>query len=86
MSNSIERSKYRMETESSSISRRTVLMAGGAAVAASAVGVGLEGGAIAQSTPESGLPLIDAATCVLTPAMTEGPFYLELDLIRQEHR
>ncbi len=83
MSNSIERLSIQDESETSSISRRTVLMAGGAAIAASTVGIGLEGVAIAQSTPESGTPLIEAATCVLTPELTEGPYYLDLDLIRQ---
>ena len=83
MSNSIEQLNSQVEQEKSSISRRTMLMAGGAAIAATAVGVGLEGGAIAQSTPASSTPLIDASTCVLTPEMTEGPYYLDLDLIRQ---
>jgi protocatechuate 3,4-dioxygenase beta subunit len=83
MSKSIERLPIQDESGTSSISRRTVLMAGGAAIAASAVGIGLEGGAIAQSTPTSSPSLLDASTCVLTPELTEGPYYLALDLIRQ---
>jgi protocatechuate 3,4-dioxygenase beta subunit len=83
MSNPVERSSNQAETDTSSISRRTVLMAGGATIAASAVGVELDLGTLAQSTPNAGLPLIEASTCVLTPEMTEGPFYLDLELIRQ---
>jgi protocatechuate 3,4-dioxygenase beta subunit len=83
MSNSFERLNTQVEAERSSISRRTVLMAGGAAIAASAVGIGLEGGAMAQSTPKASRSLLNAATCVLTPEMTEGPYYLDLDLIRK---
>jgi len=60
-----------------------MLMAGGATIAASAVGVGLDRGTLAQSTPNAGIPLIEASTCVLTPEMTEGPYYLDLELIRQ---
>jgi len=83
MSNPIERSSNQAETDTSSISRRTMLMAGGATIAASAVGVELDRGTLAQSTPNAGIPLIEASTCVLTPEMTEGPFYLDLELIRQ---
>ena len=84
MPNSIEQLNNQVKLEASSISRRTVLMAGGAAIAATAVGVGLEGGAIAQSTPSaSGTSLASAASCVLTPEVTEGPYYVDLDLIRQ---
>jgi len=69
--------------ESSALSRRTVLMAGGAAIAATSVGLGVKDVVLAQSTPEATAPLIEAATCVLTPELTEGPYYLDGELIRQ---
>jgi hypothetical protein len=61
--------------------RRTVLAAG--AVAAAGIGAG-KLGAMAQdstSTPSSGTA---ANACVLTPELTEGPYFLDGDLIRQD--
>lgn len=65
------------------LSRRTVLMAGGAAIAATSAGLSLKDVALGQSTPEATAPLIEAATCVLTPELTEGPYYVDGELIRQ---
>ena len=62
-------------------SRRTVL----AAAAAAAAGIGVSKlGVLAQdstATPASGAA---ANTCVLTPELTEGPYFLDGDLIRQD--
>jgi protocatechuate 3,4-dioxygenase beta subunit len=61
--------------------RRTVLAAG--AAAAAGIGAG-KLGAMAQdstSTPSSGTA---ANACVLTPELTEGPYFLDGDLIRQD--
>lgn len=69
--------------ERGALSRRTVLVAGGAAIAATSVGLGLKDAVLAQSTPEVAPPLIEAATCVLTPELTEGPYYVDGELIRQ---
>ena len=69
--------------ENGALSRRTVLMAGGAAIAATSVGLGLKDAVLAQSTPDATAPLIEAATCVLTPELTAGPYYLDGELIRR---
>ncbi len=65
-------------------SRRTVLAAG----AAAATGVGINKlGVLAQdsaSTPASGAASTAANACVLTPELTEGPYFLDGDLIRQD--
>lgn len=65
-------------------SRRIVLAAG----AAAAAGIGASKlGTLAQdsgSTPASGAAGTAANACVLTPELTEGPYFLDGDLIRQD--
>jgi protocatechuate 3,4-dioxygenase beta subunit len=64
-------------------SRRTVLAAG--AAAAGTIGIG-KLGVLAQeapTTPSSGTGMA-ANACVLTPELTEGPYFLDGDLIRQD--
>jgi protocatechuate 3,4-dioxygenase beta subunit len=68
-------------------SRRIVLKAGATALGMSAVGLGTFGGA--AQTDDSATPSSDAlaatpTTCVLTPEMTEGPYYLDDELIRAD--
>jgi protocatechuate 3,4-dioxygenase beta subunit len=63
-------------------SRRAVLAAG--AVAATGLGAGRMG-VFAQgsaTTPDTGTSAANA--CVLTPELTEGPYFLDGDLIRQD--
>jgi protocatechuate 3,4-dioxygenase beta subunit len=63
--------------EQTAATRRTVLKAGAAAVGLSIVGTG--GVVRAQSSPEA-----SPITCVLTSEMTEGPYYVEDMLVRQD--
>lgn len=71
--------------EPSFVTRRGVIKAGAAAAAISASGAGAV--AFAQdSTPVAGgaTPAPIVANCVLTPEMTEGPYYLDGHLIRKD--
>ncbi|MCA9859249.1 MAG: intradiol ring-cleavage dioxygenase [Thermomicrobiales bacterium] len=63
--------------------RRTVLAAG--AVAAAGVGAS-KLGVLAQegATPGTGTDSTSVNACVLTPELTEGPYFLDGDLIRQD--
>lgn len=65
-------------------SRRAVLVAG----AAAATGAGVNKlGVLAQdsaTTPDAGAASTAANACVLTPELTEGPYFLDGDLIRQD--
>src|SRR6478752_393737 len=64
-------------------SRRALLAAG----AATAAGVGAgKLGVLAQdsATPETDTASTAANACVLTPELTEGPYFLDGDLIRQD--
>jgi protocatechuate 3,4-dioxygenase beta subunit len=64
-------------------SRRALLAAG----AATAAGVGAgKLGVLAQdsATPGTGTASTAANACVLTPELTEGPYFLDGDLIRQD--
>src|SRR5262245_24942317 len=64
--------------------RRTVLRAGAAALGLGSVGGGLRGAVtLAQDATESS-PAATATTCVLTPELTEGPYYVDDALIRQD--
>ncbi|MFL5761246.1 MAG: intradiol ring-cleavage dioxygenase [Thermomicrobiales bacterium] len=62
-------------------SRRTVIKAGAAAVGLSVVGFG--GVAKAQSST-SATPSSSPIACVMTPELTEGPYYVEDMLIRKD--
>lgn len=70
------------------LTRRTVLKAGAAAAAIGATGGGggLTAAVLAQdSTPEaSSSPVTIETNCVLTPELTEGPYFLDGDLIRKD--
>jgi protocatechuate 3,4-dioxygenase beta subunit len=85
MNHSDEQSKSRERSFSATdvlASRRTVLAAG--AAAAAGIGAG-KLGVLAQdsaSTPASAGTAANA--CVLTPELTEGPYFLDGDLIRQD--
>jgi protocatechuate 3,4-dioxygenase beta subunit len=69
--------------EPSAVTRRGVLKAGAAAAALSANG--LSAGALAQeSSPAALHGATPITTCVLTPEMTEGPYYLDDHLIRRD--
>lgn len=60
--------------------RRVLLKAGAAVVGLSAVGLGGVGLATARAQ-DSGASTAEA--CVLTPELTEGPYYLQGDLVRK---
>jgi hypothetical protein len=63
--------------------RRLLVWAGGAGFAALLPGCGEEGsGAAAPAAATGGSST--APACVLTPELTEGPFYLDLDLVRRD--
>ncbi|MEU9186309.1 intradiol ring-cleavage dioxygenase [Streptomyces sp. NPDC048484] len=63
-----------------SIGRRTLLIATGATAATLAVG------ATVQETPTAAdqIPAAAAAVCTLTKEMTEGPYYLDRQLVRAD--
>ena len=72
-------------------SRRGVLAwAGGLGLAALLPGCGEEGGGdpvVAPATtaaPTTAAPASTGTTCVLSPELTEGPYYLDLDLVRRD--
>ncbi len=63
--------------------RRTLLRSGAAAVTLGGAGLGAVKalpGVVAQDATAVTTP----TACVLTPEMTEGPYYLPLDLVRQD--
>lgn len=68
---------------SSQTSRRSVLVAGAAVIGAGAVGRGAMSAraqnAVTDATAESA-----PASCVLAAEMTEGPYFLDGDLVRQD--
>src|SRR5688572_30306879 len=66
-------------------SRRSVLIAGAAVIGAGAVGRGAIT-ALAQDTSTDATAVASAspASCVLAAEMTEGPYFLDGDLIRQD--
>jgi protocatechuate 3,4-dioxygenase beta subunit len=62
-------------------SRRSLLKAGAAALGLGAVGFG----SIARAATDSATPAATAtAACVLTPELTEGPYYVADELIRKD--
>jgi protocatechuate 3,4-dioxygenase beta subunit len=65
----------------STVSRRTALKAG-----AGALGVTLLAGTGAAALAQESTPAASASrvTCVLAPELTEGPYFLDGDLIRQD--
>ncbi|WP_286256974.1 intradiol ring-cleavage dioxygenase [Streptomyces graminofaciens] len=65
--------------EGSSIGRRTVLIATGATAATLAVGAAATTEA---PTADATAPVAAAAVCTLTKEMTEGPYYLDGQLVR----
>jgi protocatechuate 3,4-dioxygenase beta subunit len=67
--------------ETAIATRRTVLKAGAAAIGMGVVGLG--GVAKAQGAT-SATPAASPIACVLTPEMTEGPYYVEDILIRKD--
>jgi protocatechuate 3,4-dioxygenase beta subunit len=67
--------------ETAIASRRTVLKAGAAAIGMGVVGLG--GVAKAQGT-SGATPTASPIACVLTPELTEGPYYVEDMLIRKD--
>jgi protocatechuate 3,4-dioxygenase beta subunit len=60
------------------LTRRTVLKAGGVAITLGAMG---QRTMLAQAQDASSAT---PAACVLTPELTEGPFYVESELVRQD--
>ncbi|WP_149825489.1 intradiol ring-cleavage dioxygenase [Streptomyces tailanensis] len=70
--------------EASSIGRRTVLIATGATAATLAVGAAATPEAPTPETVDTGsiAPVAAAAVCTLTKEMTEGPYYLDGQLVR----
>lgn len=67
----------------STVARRTVLMATGATAAALAVGAAAPE-APSTDTAETTTPVAAAAVCTLTKEMTEGPYYLDGQLVRAD--
>ncbi|MFD6293106.1 intradiol ring-cleavage dioxygenase [Streptomyces sp. NPDC060205] len=68
-----------------SIGRRTVLIATGATAATLAVGATLpEASTTAPTTAADQQPVAAAAVCTLTKEMTEGPYYLDGQLVRAD--
>lgn len=66
-----------------SIRRRTVLIAGGATAATLTVGATAPE-APSAAAPASTAPVAAAAVCTLTKEMTEGPYYLDGQLVRAD--
>jgi protocatechuate 3,4-dioxygenase beta subunit len=68
-------------------SRRSVIKTGAVAVAVSAVGVGAVTRVAAQAVDDSTAESTDATAtgvCVLTPEITEGPYYLDDMILRED--
>src|SRR4029079_13832129 len=67
-------------------SRRVVLKAGATALGMGALGVGALGAAAQSDSATPTNPALDATptSCVLTPELTQGPYYLADDLIRAD--
>jgi protocatechuate 3,4-dioxygenase beta subunit len=65
-------------------SRRTVVKAGAALATMSAVGIGLRSGVSAQSGDSSTPSTTLDGVCVLTPELTEGPYYLDDMILRDD--
>lgn len=61
-------------------SRRTILKAGAAAVALGGTGLGAALARAQESTSDMATP----TECVLTPGLTEGPYYLDGQLLRSD--
>lgn len=69
------------------LSRRTVLKAGTAAVGLGALALGaarVQAQTQAQSTPAASTAAASPAACVLTPELTEGPYYVPNELVRKD--
>ncbi|WP_119582750.1 intradiol ring-cleavage dioxygenase [Streptomyces europaeiscabiei] len=75
-------------TGATSIGRRTVLIATGATAATLAVGAAATPEAPTTGTADTGdtAPVAAAAVCTLTKEMTEGPYYLDGQLVRADIR
>jgi len=75
------RENDKIKLEDGRASRRTVIKVGAAALGMSVVGVGgvARAGSALVATPEAS-PL----ACVLTPELTEGPYYVEDLLVRKD--
>ncbi|MFM9697453.1 intradiol ring-cleavage dioxygenase [Streptomyces europaeiscabiei] len=75
-------------TGATPIGRRTVLIATGATAATLAVGAAATPEAPTTGTADTGdtAPVAAAAVCTLTKEMTEGPYYLDGQLVRADIR
>ncbi|WP_079076643.1 intradiol ring-cleavage dioxygenase [Streptomyces europaeiscabiei] len=75
-------------TGATSIGRRIVLIATGATAATLAVGAAATPEAPTTGTADTGdtAPVAAAAVCTLTKEMTEGPYYLDGQLVRADIR
>ena len=67
-------------------SRRVVLKAGATALGMSTLGIGALGAAAQSDSATPTNPALDATptSCVLTPELTQGPYYLADELIRAD--
>src|SRR5689334_4248370 len=67
-------------------SRRVVLKAGATALSTSTLGIGALGAAAQSDSTTPTNPALDATptSCVLTPELTQGPYYLADELIRAD--
>ncbi len=74
------------DEETGAQSRRVVLKAGATTLGMSALGVGALGAAAQGDSATPTNPALDATptSCVLTPELTQGPYYLADDLIRAD--
>src|SRR6478752_4814347 len=74
------------DEETGAQSRRVVLKAGATALGMSALGVGALGAAAQSDSATPTNPALDATptSCVLTPELTQGPYYLADELIRAD--
>ncbi|MCX4909033.1 intradiol ring-cleavage dioxygenase [Streptomyces sp. NBC_00878] len=66
------------------IGRRTVLIASGATAATLAVGAAAPEAPSSTSSTADQAPVAAAAVCTLTKEMTEGPYYLDGQLVRAD--
>lgn len=64
-------------------SRRTVVKGAVAATVLGATGIGATRAAMAQSSSDAAATAVDGV-CVLTPELTEGPYYLDDMILRQD--
>ncbi|MFI1563775.1 intradiol ring-cleavage dioxygenase [Streptomyces sp. NPDC020490] len=71
------------DTSEPVIGRRTVLIATGATAATLAVAAAVPG-APAAAEGDDAVPVAAAAVCTLTKEMTEGPYYLDGQLVRSD--